>query len=249
MEHKSFVRVYADLEARFLLTEDTHSTVIGEEWDDLDDGDDGWESLLDRVEERFGDGWKLVVVYQNHLVGRCFTRQRHLLGDQEFQLSVDIGQRLYLYGCEDLDAVSSSFVGSICYESTLDTDSPHNWHIGGRDENVMKILAPLLEEKPFNLEKCIVVRNPGEISKLSWLKLQEKYQCAVWLDGHEDFSTISALSRALEVPAMLEEDLTRVANFVSYYDLKNFSFLERFIDKMNQVNDDIRRNFENRFCR
>ncbi len=232
----------------YLLEELNEFLNVENEWDDLDDGADDWVSLISRIEERFGDSWSLVVACQGPALGRCFTRPRHVLGDREFEPSTKIGCRLYLYGCEELEAVSSVFLGSVCYEVHLDCAETHQFHISGRDENAMKSIASLLGEQAFDTSKCVVIRNPDGVTKLSWLKLQDKYSCAVLIDGDEQLATIRSLDRALEVPSMLERAVRQAATFVDYYQLKRFAYVDEFCEKLEKEREVIRGVFEKQFC-
>lgn len=236
------IRIYADYNMATLLEEsEVYSLMshdcyefIGRYYTDRFDGTDRWELLINAIERKYPNAWRLVVLSCGNDLsyGQMYTRDKHYLKDKSFVFLHSRPDLLFLFGVDETrySSIETLMSGSIQLYSRLENLDRWSVHIPGSIDNTLLHVVNIIECKHKGFEDVWIVLNPDPRGVLA-LRLAEPYKIAVTVSGDRQYYKIVKIKESLDFYRINNNSINQLG-----FGLWQYShFLQQRVNKFIQV--------------
>ena len=231
------ITVYADTQMQTVIHKDTiyesleEIELITQIEDDLLDGDDWWQDIVDEVENKLGANWNCIeVVSFNRHFGRILERDYCVLGLEPKNDFVWMN-KLFLFGENRWDNIGETFSGSIIFSDQLSNIQSDQYYRYGSDANVIVMIKEIASRELFSCNVVDVVINPSASSILS-MGLIGHYKLMISIPTKIKVDRLKQIYQSMNICTEIFDELSYQRRLVRINKIPELDFLDKAFDQV-----------------
>ena len=232
------ITVYADSLMQTELKKDTLNIdyhedlvlILGME-EDLRDGEDWWDDIVDEVEDEFGDKWNCIeIVSSNKQYGRILERDYCVLLLKPKNDFVWMS-KLFLFGKDRCERIGETFAGSLIFSDELSKIQSNHYYRYGSDANVIAMIKEIAGSELYDCNVVDVVINPSDQS-ITAMTLIDHYKLMLFVPTKLKVGRLKQIFQSVNICTEVSYELSNQRQSIRINGLSDLQFLENTFDQV-----------------
>ena len=232
------ITVYADSLMQTELKKDTLNIdyhedlvlILGME-EDLRDGEDWWEDIVDEVEDKFGDKWNCIeIVSSNKHYGRILERDYCVLLLKPKNDFVWMS-KLFLFGKDRCERIGETFAGSLIFSDELSKIQSNHYYRYGSDANVIAMIKEIAGSELYDCNVVDVVINPSDQS-ITAMSLIDHYKLMLFVPTKQKVGRLNDIYKSITICKDAFNGLSYQINLIQLNKLSDQNFLDKALNEI-----------------